>query len=487
MTTVSQTTDPAKADSLLLDAKRFAVVGAGVSGLAATRLLLSLGKAVRLLDDRDASDSAQVAPLIAAGVDAAWGPFTAGNAPQALEGCERVILSPGIRVDHPVPVAAARLGLPVYPEIELAWLRSNGAKTVAVTGTNGKTTVTMLVRHIAAHAGANAIETGNIGHAFSDAVREASERLGQTVFSAEVSSFQLETIHDFAPDVAILLNVTPDHLDRHGTMDIYAAAKARITERQTPGQVLVANQDDPECLRIAAHSRASVLRFSLTRPTDAGAWLDDDQVVWARPGSKPKKLLDLDDIPLFGMHNVENCLAAACAGLALGYDRKLVAEAIKTFKAPPHRLEPVGEIDGVEYVNDSKGTNIDAMIKALTSFNRPIHLIAGGKDKNSPFAAAVPHLRGRVERAYLIGESEEKIAAAWGDAVPISRCGRLERALEEASRLARPGDIILLSPGCASFDQFRSYGHRGDTFRDWVTACAATRLPHAHPAEEVGS
>lgn len=462
-----------KAGSALLDGRRFAVVGAGVSGLAAARLLLSLGKTVRLLDDRDAGDSAQVAPIFASGAEAAWGPFTRETAVEALKDCDYAILSPGVSIDHAVPAAAARLGIPVFPEIELAWLRSDGAKTVAITGTNGKTTVTMLMRHLAACAGANAIETGNIGHAFSDAVMEEAGRLPETVFLAEVSSFQLETLHDFAPDVAILLNVTPDHLDRHGTMANYAAAKARITERQTAEQVLVVNQDDPECLRIASHSRAVILRFSVTRPVDAGAWLDDDQLVWAREGAKPKKLLDLDEIPLFGMHNVENCLAAACAGLALGYDRRIVAEAIKTFTAPPHRLEPVGEIAGVQYVNDSKGTNIDAMIKALTSFNQPIHLIAGGKDKNSPFAAAIPHLRGRVERAYLIGECEDKIAAAWGDAAPISRCGTLDRALEEAARLARPGEIVLLSPGCASFDQFRSYAHRGETFRQWVAARAA--------------
>lgn len=464
--------------SRLFEARRFAVVGAGVSGAAAARLLLSLGKDVRIMDDRDASEALQKAFNDPDAVETVWGPFTAEAAKQALAGCDRVIVSPGFAADHPLLAAASAMALPVYPEIELAWLRSGRGRTVAVTGTNGKTTVTMLVRHLAAYAGRRAVETGNIGHAFSDAVREAAELSEETLYVAEVSSFQLETIHDFAPDVALLLNITPDHLDRHRTMAGYAAAKARITENQTPGQWLIVNQDDAECLRIAGGSSARVLRFSITRPVESGAWLDDDQLVWARDGGKPKKLMDLDEIPLFGLHNVENCLAAACAGLALGLDRKVVAEAIQTFKAPHHRLEPVGIIRGVQYVNDSKATNVDAMVKAVTSFSVPIHLIAGGRDKDSPFASTTAQIRGRVARAYLIGEAEDKLERAWTGATEISRCGTLERALEEATARAGEGDVILLAPGCASFDQFRSYVHRGEVFTQWVQSRAAASDAH---------
>jgi UDP-N-acetylmuramoylalanine--D-glutamate ligase len=201
----------------LLDGRRYAVIGAGVSGLAAVRLLLSLGREVRLLDDRDASASVQVAQFTASGVQSAWGPFTPETAAAALHGCDRAVVSPGVKSGHILLEAAAAATIPVWPEIELAWLRSDGARTVAVTGTNGKTTVTMMIRHILSHCGLAAVETGNIGHAFCDAVREAGAALPDTVFAAELSSFQLETIHDFAPDIALVLNITPDHLDRHGT------------------------------------------------------------------------------------------------------------------------------------------------------------------------------------------------------------------------------------------------------------------------------
>lgn len=488
MSSESTQTNPATATrtSALFDAKRFAVIGAGVSGLAAVRLLLSLGKRVRLLDDKDAGGSVQVAQFGASGVELGWGPFTAENSAGALEDIERVVVSPGFAVEHALLETAGRLGIPVYPEIELAWLRSDGARTVAVTGTNGKTTVTMLIRQLIETAGLNGVETGNIGHAFSDAVREAGKRLPETVFAAEASSFQLETIHEFRPDVAVLLNVTPDHLDRHGTMERYSGAKARITQNQTADQVLVVNQDDAECLRIASTSRARILRYSLNRPVEAGAWLDDDQLVWAREGVKPKRLVDLEEIPLFGMHNIENCLAAACAALALDLDRKKVAEGLRTFAAPPHRLQPIGFIADVQYINDSKATNIDATIKALTSFTQPVHLIAGGRDKNIPFATARPLIRNRVARVYLIGECAEIIAKAWEGAADLSRCETMDRALEEAHTHARPGEIVLLSPGCASFDQFRSYAHRGDVFTQWVRARADAPADPL-PAEEGSS
>lgn len=452
----------------LLNGARYAVLGAGVSGRAAARLLLSEGKQVTLLDDNERSTEADVISLMQQGVVMRWGRPSSEEAAAIMSDADALIVSPGVPAEHPLRIAARELGRPAAGEIELAWLRSAGAKTVAITGTNGKTTVTMLIRHIAQQAGMHAVETGNIGYAFADAVRENAHRLNETVFSVEVSSFQLEDTIGFAPDVAVILNITPDHLDRHHAMDEYAAAKARITANQGASQVLVVNQDDKYCLEIAHKTRARVMYFSTERAVTDGAWLDADQLVAASSEGKSHRLLDLEKLPLFGMHNVSNALAASCAAAALGIGRKTITAGLESFQGAPHRLQHVATIGGVEYFNDSKATNIDAMVKAVASFSAPIHLIAGGRDKDSPFETVRSALAGRVVRAYLIGEAAEKIERAWSPEIACMQCDTMPRALEAASEAASNGEIVLLAPGCASFDQFQNYADRGRKFIQWV-------------------
>ena len=288
------------------------------------------------------------------------------------------------------------------------------------------------------------------------------------IFSVEVSSFQLECTHRFAPDIAILLNVTPDHLDRHGRMEAYADVKQRVTANQTEEQILIVNQDDSQCLRIAQSSRARISLFSLERAVESGAWLDNDLLIVERPGRKPKRLIDLTRLPLLGMHNVANCLAAACGAVALDVDLETITSALETFGGAPHRLERVRTVQGVDYVDDSKATNVDSLLKAVASFGLPVHLIAGGRDKDCPFASILPSLKGHVAHAYLIGEAADKIAGAWSGEIDVTRSETLERALEDASRRAVEGETVLLSPGCASFDQFSSFAERGEVFRAWV-------------------
>lgn len=469
----------------LLPGARVGVIGAGVSGRAAARLLLERGRSVVLLDDRDRSDDPEVRELIARGAEGRWGrpdssPANPSSGP--LEGIDAVVVSPGFPEDHPTLLAARAASLPSVGEFELGWacLARNSAdgtsahrprgKVVAVTGTNGKTTTTMLVRHIVASAGMHAVECGNIGFGMCDAaLRSAGDPEG-TIYSSEVSSFQLEDCRRFAPDVAMLLNITPDHLDRHGTMENYARAKAAVTARQSPDQWFVANLDDPACVKIARETKARTLYFSTERAPDAGAWLDCEELVLRPPDGKPRAITRLEKIQLVGMHNVSNCLAAACAAWAAGVPWKAIGPALESFGPAPHRLETVAVSRGVRYVNDSKATNIDATVKAVESFSDPIRLIAGGRDKDSPFESILPQLEGRVARAYLIGEAAPKIERAWAGRIEMVRSETMERAISDATDDASEGDVVLLAPGCASFDQFKDYKHRGEVFTELARA-----------------
>ena len=450
-----------------LDSSEFAVIGAGTSGQAAAALLLDLGRKVSIYDDYADPAAAVYAPLAVAGARLVFGKE------RPLEATvEALVVSPGVATVHRLIEAARERGLPVIGEIELGWRCAPGARVAAITGTNGKTTTTMLLAQLFQDAGWDALAAGNIGLPLCQVVRErggaGSARLAEAVIALEVSSFQLETTEQFAPEVALVLNVSPDHLDRHRTMEEYAALKGRVTAAQGPEQVLVVNQDDPFCLAIAAGSRARVRRFSLERPVEDGAWLDGDLIMLARPGARPHTLLPMGELKMIGLHNVANAMAAACAADAMGIPRRRIAETLAAFRAAPHRMEPVATIAGVSYVNDSKGTNLGAMERALECFDGGVHLIAGGRDKASPFETVAEKLRGRVRAAYLIGEAAGDMGRAWGDVVECRQCETIERALAEAGAAAAEGDVVLLSPGCASFDQFRSYAHRGEVFMEWV-------------------
>jgi UDP-N-acetylmuramoylalanine--D-glutamate ligase len=310
---------------------------------------------------------------------------------------------------------------------------------------------------------------GNIGTAAISLTEKANP---ETAIVLEVSSFQLETIRSFRPKVAVVLNVTPDHLDRHHTFKAYVDAKARIFENQQADDFAVLNADDPTCVELAERTRAQVFWFSREHEVESGSFVRDGQIVF-RGNGLAQTVLAVPEIPLKGSHNLENVLAAVCAGALMGCAPEKIRNAIVNFKAVEHRLEYVATIGGVEYYNDSKATNVDATMKALQSFPAKIHLIVGGKDKGSDYTMLNDLLRERVKSVYTIGAAAEKIQSHIKGTTQIVSSGTIQAAVKQASSIAQPGDVVLLAPACASFDQFQNYEHRGRVFKELVGQLAA--------------
>jgi UDP-N-acetylmuramoylalanine--D-glutamate ligase len=377
-------------------------------------------------------------------------------------------VSPGVPVDSPPLVQARALGESVIGEIELA-SRFLPKKIVAITGSNGKTTTTTLGGEIVAAGGFPVVVGGNIG---TPAISLVERTTADTVVVLEVSSFQLETIETFRPKVAVVLNITPDHLDRHRTFAAYADAKARIFDNQQADDFAVLNGDDPTCLQLASQARAQVFWFSRRDEVQPGAHVRDGRIFFCNAEGR-REIMLVSEIPLKGAHNVENTLAAICVGALMGCEAGRIRKAVQDFKAVEHRLEYVATIRGVDYYNDSKATNVDATIKALESFPANIHLIVGGKDKDGDYTLLNDLIRRRVKRVYTIGAAAEKIESQVKSAAEIDRSGTLETALKRSAATAEAGDIVLLAPACASFDQFRNYEHRGRVFKEVVRALAA--------------
>jgi UDP-N-acetylmuramoylalanine--D-glutamate ligase len=359
-------------------------------------------------------------------------------------------------------VQARALGEGVIGEIELAAQFLPGP-IVAITGSNGKTTTTTLTGEILTAGGLSALVGGNIG---TPAISLAERAKPETVIVLEVSSFQLETIQTFRPKVAVVLNVTPDHLDRHRTFEVYANAKARMFENQRGDDFAVLNEDDPTCVAMAARTMAQVFWFSRQKEVKQGAWVREGKILF-RDGNQQRDIMQVSEIPLKGAHNLENVLAAVCAGALMGCVPENIRKAVRDFKAVEHRLEFVATIRGVDYYNDSKATNVDATIKALESFPANIHLILGGKDKGSDYSVLNDLLRQRVKRVYTIGAAAAKIESQikGAEVVPAET---LENALRKANAAAVAGDVVLLAPACASFDQFKNYEQRGQVFKEIV-------------------
>jgi UDP-N-acetylmuramoylalanine--D-glutamate ligase len=456
-----------------LRGRRVAVVGLARSGLAACRLLLALGARVTATDAQPAERLDPAARALAgAGVTLRLG----SQAPETLAGAECVVVSPGVPADHPALQACRARGVPVLGELELAW-RATAADFVAVTGTNGKTTTTALVGALLAGGPRPVLVGGNIGRPLSaDALACPPEAL----VVAEVSSFQLETAEAFRPRVAALLNLTPDHLDRHGTPEAYAAAKARIFRRQTAEDWAVVNADDPGALALARGVRSRLLRFRRGGPVEEGSYVRDGWVTLRLDGAE-RPVCPVAEIFLRGAHNLENVLAATACAAAAGAPAEGLRAAIRAFRGVAHRIEWVRDRNGVAFYNDSKGTNVDATLKALAAFPEPVVLIAGGRDKGQRFEALAAAAAGRVKAAVLIGEGRATLGPPLRAVTRVEEAASLEEAVRRAAALAAPGDVVLLSPACASFDMFRDYEHRGEAFRQAVLA-----LPGPGPAGPPG-
>jgi len=445
-----------------LNGKRVLVVGLGKSGVSSALFAKARGARVTVSDAKTEDQLRAEIPIL---LDHGIAVETGGHGERTFRGQDLIIVSPGVPVDAPMLVHARALGESVIGEIELAAQFLQGP-IVAITGSNGKTTTTTLTGEILVAAGFSTLVGGNIGTPAISLVETAKP--GDFVV-LEVSSFQLETIQTFRPKVAVILNITPDHLDRHRTFQAYLEAKARIFENQNGGDFAVLNADDPTCLGLGDKVRSRVFWFSRHKEVQRGAYVRDGRILF-RDENGQREIMLVSEIPLKGAHNVENTLAAVTAGMLVGCAPEKIRGAVQRFKAVEHRLEYVATIRGVEFFNDSKATNVDATIKALESFPANIHLILGGKDKGSDYTVLNDLLRQRVKRVYTIGAAAEKIESQIKGAAEVVHAETLENAIRRASAVAQAGDVVLLAPACASFDQFQSYEHRGRVFKEVVHA-----------------
>jgi UDP-N-acetylmuramoylalanine--D-glutamate ligase len=447
---------------LELKGKKVLVVGLGKSGMAAALFLRHNGAKVTVSDVRSAEDLAKEIPaLLEEGIMVEAG----GHGLLTFRRQDLIVVSPGVPLDTPELAQAQSLGLPVIGELELA-ARFLKGRMLAVTGSNGKTTTTTLLGEILKEGGLPTLVGGNIGVPVVTLINSSTDESWSVL---EVSSFQLESTKQFRPAIAVILNITPDHLDRYGTFEDYASAKERIFAAQTAEDCLVLNADNERAAQAVTRAASRVYWFSVEHPVDQGAWLQDGIVVY-RPakGASTERILPLRGIHLKGTHNVENVLAAVVAARQAGVPAEAIRIAIEKFKAVEHRLEYVATCNGVEFYNDSKATNVDATAKAVASFAGGIHLILGGKDKGFPYTVLAPLLREHVRAVYTIGVAAPKIEADLRGVVTIQSCETLARAVTTAAAAARPGELVLLAPACSSYDQFENYEQRGRVFKQLV-------------------
>jgi UDP-N-acetylmuramoylalanine--D-glutamate ligase len=453
--------------------KRVLVVGLGKSGVASALFLESRGARVTV---SDAKSEEQLRGEIPALLDRGITVETGKHGERTFRDQDLIVVSPGVPGNVGPLQHARRLGIPIIGEIELTsrFLRGH---VVAITGSNGKTTTTTLTGEIIASGGRKTLVGGNIG---TPAITFVEHSTPDTWVVLEISSFQLESIESFHPHIAAILNVTPDHLDRHGSMENYIAAKARIFENQLASDFAVLNADSEICRGLASGVKSQLLWFSRLQTVERGACLDGGQIVFRddirddlRTAVRETVIMPVSEITLKGTHNVENVLAAVAIGMAAGVEPAAIRRAVKEFHAVEHRLEYVATLRGVQYFNDSKATNVDATLKALESFPGNIQLILGGKDKGSDYTELAPLVSARVKQVYTIGAAAAKIEEQLAGCAPIVSAKTLEAAVVKAADSAAEGDIVLLAPACASFDQFNSFEHRGRVFKEQVHALAA--------------
>lgn len=458
-----------------LDGFTYAVLGAARSGIAAAMLLKDLGHDVAVYDEKPADRATDLkAELDARGIESHWGAGAFGE----LASRQVIVLSPGIPREHPVVAEALGRGVRVIGEVELAAAVSDpAARIMAITGTNGKTTTTAWIAHLLQASGLNAVLVGNIGEAWSKHAARPENRGAQTVFVAELSSFQLESIEDLRPTVAVLTNLAPDHLDRYGTFDKYVAAKRHLLRNMGEKDCLVFNGGNEASREFVADLNVRQVPFHLGEDEgESSAFLRSGLLMVRGLDGVEVALIEVEEMPLPGRHNLENALAAAMAAMLIGASPEAVCAGLRSFAGVEHRIELCGtrERDGVRFFNDSKATNLDSLEKALASFDEPIVLIAGGRDKNSDYDTLRPLVKERVAHLVTVGEAAPLIEKSWGGTVPFERASSMDEAVRRGAAAAGEGHVVLLSPACTSYDMYANFEERGRDFKACVKRLLAT-------------
>lgn len=442
--------------------KKVLVFGSGISGIGAGKLLEQVGASVVLYDGKETLDKEVLKAQL--GDDTKAEIILGELSEEVMETLDLVVMSPGVPTDLPVVLKMRDMGIPIWGEVELAYTYGKG-DVLAITGTNGKTTTTALLGEIMKNYKESVFVVGNIGNPYTAAALEMRE---DSVAVAEMSSFQLETIHEFRPKVSAILNITPDHLNRHHTMEAYIKAKEDIAKNQTKEDTCVLNYEDEVTRKIGENVKANVLYFSSQRKLDRGIYLDDGNIILRQ--DEEILVCNVNELKLLGTHNYENVMAAVAMAAAYGTPMEVICRTIKEFAGVEHRIEFVREKDGVAYYNDSKGTNPDAAIKGIQAMNRPTVLIGGGYDKDSEYEEWIQAFDGKVKLLVLVGATKEKIAEAAERVGFVSyvMADSFEEAVEKCIEAAEPGDAVLLSPACASWGMFKNYEERGDKFKELV-------------------
>jgi len=442
--------------------KKVLVFGSGISGIGAGKLLEQVGASVVLYDGKETLDKEVLKAQL--GDDTKAEIILGELSEEVMETLDLVVMSPGVPTDLPVVLKMRDMGIQIWGEVELAYTYGKG-DVLAITGTNGKTTTTALLGEIMKNYKESVFVVGNIGNPYTAAALEMRE---DSVAVAEMSSFQLETIHEFRPKVSAILNITPDHLNRHHTMEAYIKAKEDIAKNQTKEDTCVLNYEDEVTRKIGENVKANVLYFSSQRKLDRGIYLDDGNIIFRQ--DEEILVCNVNELKLLGTHNYENVMAAVAMAAAYGTPMEVIRRTIKEFAGVEHRIEFVREKDGVAYYNDSKGTNPDAAIKGIQAMNRPTVLIGGGYDKDSEYEEWIQAFDGKVKLLVLVGATKEKIAEAAERVGFVSyvMADSFEEAVEKCIEAAEPGDAVLLSPACASWGMFKNYEERGDKFKELV-------------------
>ena len=444
-----------------IDGRRIGIIGMARSGTACALLAKRMGGEPFVSDSAADNKLTEAMSSLAANNIV----FETGGHSDKLMNCDYLVVSPGIPADLEIIKNAEESGIPIFSEIEFASWVFEG-KICAVTGSNGKTTTTTLIGEMLNAAKLKSEVCGNIGKPFSE-IADSSDK--DTIAVVEVSSFQLERIEEFHPEIALILNVTPDHLDRYENFEDYKQMKQRVTENQIAADRLILNQDDKETRTANIRTKADIQFFTTTADNGAKCFVKENKILLNK-NSAAEEVISVSDILIPGPHNVQNALAAVAAASCFGVEPETMAGVLRTFRGVAHRLESIGRVAGISFVNDSKATNVDSVCWALKSFEQPLYLIAGGRDKGGKFASIADYARGKIKGIIAIGEAKEQIFDALGHDFQVQQTDSLESAVKLAFELAIPGEVVLLSPGCASFDMFDDYQHRGQAFKKAVAS-----------------